>query len=136
KAAHGEVVHSASSRRLTYGALASAAAKLTVPTDVPLKDPKDFTLIGTPAKRLDSPSKVNGSAVYGLDVRLPGMKYAAVNACPTLGGTLASVDDSKALTMPGVHQVVKLDNAVACIGDNTWAARQGLAACVVQWNDG
>ena len=136
KAAHGEVVHSASGRRLGYGALAGAAAKLQVPTDVPLKDPKDFTLIGTPAKRLDAPAKVNGSAMYGLDVRLPGMKFAAVNACPTLGGTLASVDDSKALTMPGVHQVVKLDNAVACVADNTWYARQGLAACVVKWNDG
>jgi isoquinoline 1-oxidoreductase subunit beta len=136
KAAHGEVVHTPTGRRLGYGALAAAAAKLPVPTNVPLKSPKDFTLIGTPAKRLDVAGKVNGAAQYGIDTRLPGMRYAAVAACPTLGGTLGSIDDAKALAMPGVHQVVKLDNAVAVIADHTWAARQGLAALAIQWNDG
>jgi isoquinoline 1-oxidoreductase subunit beta len=136
RAAHGEVVHTASGRRLGYGALAGAAAKLPVPTNVPLKANKDFTLIGTPAKRLDSPPKVNGVAKYSLDTRLPGMRIAAVAHCPTLGGTLGTVDDSKALALPGVRQVVKLDDAVAVVGDDTWAAKKGLEALVIQWNDG
>jgi isoquinoline 1-oxidoreductase beta subunit len=136
KAAHGEVTHPPTGRRLGYGALTAAAAKLPVPTDVPLKDPKDFTLIGTPAKRLDTPDKVNGKAQFGIDTRVPGMHIATVAACPTLGGTLLSVDDTKAKTIPGVRQVVKLDNAVAVIADHMWAAKQGLAALDIKWNDG
>jgi isoquinoline 1-oxidoreductase beta subunit len=136
KAAHGEVTHTPSGRKLSYGALAAAAAKLPVPKDVPLKDPKDFTLIGTPAKRTDGPAKVNGTAMFGIDTRVPGMRIATVAACPVLGGTLASVDDTKALAIPGVHQVVKIDNAVCVVADHMWAAKQGLAALDIKWNDG
>ena len=134
-AEHGYVVN-AEGKKLGYGELADAAATMPVPTQVTLKDPKDFKLIGTPAKRLDTPDKVNGKAQYGIDVRLPEMKIATVAACPVLGGKLASVDDSKALAVKGVHQVVKLENAVAVIADHMWAAKQGLAALVIQWDNG
>ena len=83
------------------------AATLRAPSRVPLKDPKDFRLIGTPAKRVDAPGKVDGTAQFGIDVRLPGMKVATVAACPVFGGKLASVDDAKAKAIPGVHQVVR-----------------------------
>src|SRR5437773_7291504 len=88
---------------------------------------KDFKLIGTPVKRLDTPEKVDGTAQFGIDVRLPGMKFAAVAACPVFGGKLASVDDAKAKAIPGVQQVVRLDDAVAVVAADTWAAKQGLA---------
>jgi len=87
---------------LTYGALVDRAARLPVPVTFALKDPKDFKLIGTPLKRLDTPDKVDGTARFGIDVRLPGMKFAAVAACPVFGGKLASVDDAKAKALPGV----------------------------------
>ncbi|MFP6560744.1 molybdopterin cofactor-binding domain-containing protein [Paraburkholderia sp. B3] len=132
----GEVVHDASGRRLAYGQLADTAAKLPVPPKVALKDPRDFTLIGKPTKRLDSPEKVDGSALFGLDVRLPGMVYAAIVNCPVFGGTLAGVDDTHAKQIPGVTGVVKIDNAVAVVGAHTWAAKRGAAALVVQWNEG
>ena len=123
-------------QRLKYGALVDAAAKLPVPDKVALKDPKDFTLIGTPAKRIDTPDKVNGKAKFGIDVMIPGMKFATVAACPVFGGKLASVDDSKAMAIKGVRQVVRLDNAVAVVGDHMWAAMQGLAALDIEWDDG
>ncbi|MDR5753476.1 MULTISPECIES: xanthine dehydrogenase family protein molybdopterin-binding subunit [unclassified Caballeronia] len=132
----GQVKHAASSRSIAYGELVEAAAKLPAPQNVPLKDPKDFKLVGTQAKRIDSPEKVDGTAVFGLDVRLPGMKYAAIVNCPVFGGTLASVDDTVAKKVPGVTQVVKLDNAVAVIGDHTWAAKRGASALVLTWNEG
>jgi CO/xanthine dehydrogenase Mo-binding subunit len=132
----GEVVHPPTGQRLSYGALADAAAKLPVPGNVALKDAKDFTLIGTPAKRLDTPDKTNGKAVFGIDVMIPGMKFATVAACPVFGGKLASVDDSKAMAIKGVSQVVRIDNAVAVIGDHMWAAMQGLAALDIVWDYG
>src|SRR5256884_5153317 len=106
-AARGEVIHGASGRRLSYGALVDAAVLLAVPRTVPLKDPKDFKLIGTPAKRLDGPGKGNGAAQVGIDGKVPRMKVATVAACPVFGGQLASVDDSQAKTIKGVHQVVR-----------------------------
>jgi isoquinoline 1-oxidoreductase beta subunit len=130
------VTHLPTGRRLTYGALADKAAKLPVPQPVTLKDQKDFRLIGTPAKRLDTPDKVNGKAQYGIDVRLPGMKIATVAASPVLGGKVAGLDESKALAIKGVHQVVRLDDAVAVVADHMWAAKQGLAALAVRWDDG
>ena len=136
RAEKGEVIHPPTGQRLKYGALVDAAAKLPVPANVTLKDPKDFTLIGTPAKRIDTPDKVNGKAVFGIDAVVPGMKFAAVAACPVLGGKLAGVDDSKAMAIKGVRQVVRLDNAVAVVGDNTWAAIQGLAALEIDWDNG
>jgi isoquinoline 1-oxidoreductase beta subunit len=136
----GEIVHAASGRRLAYGQLVAAAARLPAPTTAQvkasLKDPKDFKLIGTKAKRLDSPGKIDGSAVFGLDTRLPGMLYAAIVNCPVKGGKLAGVDATHALTIPGVRQIVKLDNGVAVIGDHTWAAKRGAAALKVSWNEG
>ncbi len=136
RAERGEVVHAPSGRRLGYGALVDRAATLPVPRDPPLKDAKDWTLIGTPVKRLDSPHKVNGAALFGIDVRLPGMKVATLAACPVVGGTLASVDDAKARAVPGVQQVVRLDDAVAVIADHMWAAKQGLAALAIRWDEG
>ncbi|TLY26782.1 MAG: xanthine dehydrogenase family protein molybdopterin-binding subunit [Nitrospirae bacterium] len=136
RAEKGEVVHVPSGRRLTYGSLVETVATLPMPDHVALKDPKDFTLIGTSAKRLDAPDKVNGKAQFGIDVKVPGMKIATVAACPVFGGKLANVDDSKAKAIKGVHQVVRLDNAVAVIADHMWAAEQGLAALDIQWDEG
>ena len=135
KVEKGEVV-SPTGERLNYGALVDAAAKLPVPDKVALKDPKDFTLIGTPAKRLDTPEKVTGNAKFGIDAMIPGMKFATVAACPVFGGKLRSVDDSKTMAIKGVRQVVKIDNAVAVVGDHMWAAKQGLAALDIEWDDG
>jgi isoquinoline 1-oxidoreductase beta subunit len=136
RATKGTVIHGPSGRSLGYGALVDRAVSLPVPRNVRLKDPKEFKLIGTPAKRLDSPEKVNGAARFGIDVQLPGMKFASVAASPVFGGKLASVDDSKAKSIPGVQQVVRLDNAVAVIADHTWAAKQGLAALDIRWAEG
>ena len=130
------VTHTPTGRKLTYGALAEKAAKLPVPTQVALKAPKDFKLIGTPAKRLDTPAKVNGTAQYGIDVRLPGMKIATVAASPVVGGKVAAVDDSKARAIKGVRQIVRLDDAVAVVADHMWAAKEGLAALSIRWEDG
>ena len=134
--ANGEVTHKESGRKLSYGALAAAASSQTPPKDVPLKDPKDFTLIGTPLKRFDTPDKVNGKAVYGIDAMLPGMKFATVAACPVFGGKVDKVDDSAARKIPGVQQIVVLDDMVAVVGDHMWAAKKGLDALKVTWNEG
>src|SRR5947208_4076972 len=136
RAASGAVIHGPSGRSLSYGALVDRAARLPVPRDVTLKDPKDFKLIGTSVKRLDTPDKVDGTAQFGIDVRLPGMRFAAVAACPVFGGKLASVDDTQAKAVPGVQQVVRLDDAVAVVADATWAAKQGLAALDIRWDEG
>jgi isoquinoline 1-oxidoreductase beta subunit len=136
RAEKGEVIHSASGRKLKYGALAEDAAKLQLPEEVELKRPADFKLIGTPAKRLDASSKVNGTAAYGIDTKLPGMKFATLMQSPVFGGRLKSVDDTKAKAVRGVRQIVRLDDAVAVIADHMGAAKKGLAALVVQWDDG
>ena len=132
----GGVVHGPSGRRLGYGELVDNAAGLPVPERVALKDPKDFRLIGTPAKRLDSPDKVNGRAVFGIDVKVPGMRIATVAASPVIGGRLADVDDSQALAVNGVRQVVRLDDAVAVIADHMGTAKKGLAALAITWDEG
>ncbi len=132
----GQVLHARSGQRIDYGALADDAAKLPVPTDVKLKDPSTFRIIGTPVKRLDVAGKVNGAAIYGIDVQVPGMKVATVAASPVFGGTVASVDEAAALAVPGVRQVAKIDNAVAVIADNYWAAKKGLEAAKPTFNDG
>jgi isoquinoline 1-oxidoreductase beta subunit len=136
RAERGEVVHVPTGRKLSYGAVAEAAAALRVPIEVKLKDPKDWMLIGTPAKRLDSPDKVHGRAQFGIDVKIPGMKVATVAACPVFGGKLANVDDSKARAVNGVRQVVRLDNAVAVVADHMGAAKKGLAALDITWDNG
>ena len=112
------------------------AATLPVPDKVALKDPKDFKLIGTPAKRLDTPAKVNGKATFGIDVKIPGMKIATVAACPIIGGKLARLDDSKAKAVKGVRQMVRLDDVVAVVADHMGAAKKGLAALDITWDGG
>jgi isoquinoline 1-oxidoreductase beta subunit len=133
---NGEVTHKQSGRKLSYGALTSAASSQTPPKDVALKEPKDFVLIGKPLKRLDTPGKVNGKVVYGIDAMLPGMKFATVAACPVFGGKVATVDDSAARKIPGVQKIVVLDDMVAVVGDHMWAAKKGLDALKVSWNEG
>ncbi|MBY0318739.1 MAG: xanthine dehydrogenase family protein molybdopterin-binding subunit [Reyranella sp.] len=136
RAEKGEVVHPPTGRRLKYGAVVADAARLPVPKDVPLKNPKDFKLIGTPAKRLDAPAKVNGTAVYGIDVRPRGVKIATLAQSPVFGGKLKSVDDTAAKAVKGVRQVVRLDDCVAVVADHMGAAKKGLAALKIEWDDG
>jgi isoquinoline 1-oxidoreductase beta subunit len=136
RAQRATVTHGPTGRTLTYGQLADRAAEQPVPTEITLKAPNEFTLIGTRAKRLDTASKVNGSAQYSIDVRMPGMKIATLAASPVLGGKVASLDEAKALRIKGVHQVVRLDDVVAVVAHHMWAAKQGLAALNVTWDDG
>ena len=136
RAEKGTVVHQASGRKLRYGELIEAAASVPVPADVKLKDRKDFKLIGTPAKRIDTADKTNGRAMFGIDIRLPGMKIATVAASPVIGGRLKSVDDTKAKAVKGVRQIVRLDDAVAVVADHMGAARKGLAALAIEWDEG
>ncbi len=136
RAERGVVIHTTSRRRIGYGALATAAAELPIPETVVLKRPEDFKLIGTPAKRLDTPTKVNGTAQYAIDVRLPGMKIATVAASPVLGGKVGGLDEAKAMAVAGVRQIVRLDEVVAVVADHMWAAKQGLAALAIRWDDG
>ena len=135
-AERGEVVHTASGRRIKYGALAADAARMPVPEKVALKRPEEFKLIGTPAKRLDTPAKVNGKAVYGIDVRPPGLKIATLAQSPVFGGRLKSVDETAARSVKGVRQVVRLVDAVAVVADHMGAAKKGLAALVIEWDNG
>jgi isoquinoline 1-oxidoreductase beta subunit len=132
----GEVLHVPTGRRFKYGELAADAARLPVPDNVALKRPQDFKLIGTPAKRLDAPAKVNGTAVYGIDVRPPGVKIATLAQSPVFGGRLKSVDDAAAKAVKGVRQIVRLEDAVAVVADHMGAAKKGLAALVLEWDDG
>ena len=132
----GVVSHAASGRTASYGSLAAAAAALPVPKDVPLKKPEDFVLVGKPRMRPDIPLKVNGTAGYGIDVKVPGMVYAAIARSPVFGGTVKSVDDRKALKVSGVTRVVRVSNGVAVIAKNTWAAFQGKHALAIVWDEG
>ena len=135
-AERGEVVHAATGRRIAYGELAADAARLPVPASVELKRPQDFKLIGTPAKRLDTPAKVDGTAVYGIDVRPPGVKVATLAQSPVFGGRIKSVDDAAAKAVKGVRQIVRLDDAVAVVADHMGAAKKGLEALAIEWDDG
>ncbi|WP_414474799.1 molybdopterin cofactor-binding domain-containing protein [Microvirga sp. M2] len=136
RAQSGEVLHEPTGRRITYGELAADAARMPVPDHVELKRPEDFRLIGTPAKRLDTPAKVNGTAVYGIDVRPPGVKIATLVQSPVFGGRVKSVDDTAAKIVKGVRQIVRLDDAVAVVADHMGAAKKGLAALAIEWDDG
>jgi hypothetical protein len=136
RAQRGEVLHLPSGGRAQYGDLAADAALLPVPEKVGLKEPRDFTLVGTRAKRVDTQAKVNGTAVFGIDVRPPGVKIATLAQSPVFGGRVKSVDDKAALAVNGVRQVVRLDDAVAVIADHMGAAKKGLAALVIEWDDG
>jgi len=152
RAESGAVVHPPSRRRSLYGALVERAATLPVPTDAPLKDPRDFRLIGTRVKRLEAPAKVDGGAVFGLDVAVPGMLVASVERCPVVGGSLARFHAERTMAVSGVHQVVPLDGVpwqgtrgawgvgrvpgVAVVADSTWQAIQGRNALEVEWDLG
>ena len=136
RAQSGEVLHPPTGRRATYGELTADAARMPVPKDVALKRPQDFKLIGTPAKRLDTPAKVNGTAVYGIDVQPPGVKIATLAQSPVFGGRVKNLDDAAAKAVKGVRQIVRLDDAVAVVADHMGAAKKGLAALKIEWDDG
>ncbi|MDH2385421.1 xanthine dehydrogenase family protein molybdopterin-binding subunit [Bradyrhizobium sp. CER78] len=136
RAESGEVHHAASGRKLGYGELAADAAQIPVPENVTLKSPAEFKLIGTPAKRLDTPSKVNGTAVYGIDARPPGVRVATLAQSPVFGGRVKRVDDAAAKAVKGVRQIVTLDDAVAVVADHMGAAKKGLAALTIEWDEG
>jgi isoquinoline 1-oxidoreductase subunit beta len=136
RAQNGEVIHSPTGRRFKYGDVAADAARLPVPEKVSLKRPEDFQLIGKPEKRLDAPAKVNGTALYGIDVRPPGVKIATLAQSPVFGGRVKRVDDKAARAIKGVRQIVRLDDAVAVVADHMGAAKKGLAALVIEWDDG
>jgi CO/xanthine dehydrogenase Mo-binding subunit len=136
RAENGSVKHAPSGRLLRYGQLVDRASKLPVPKEAPLKNPSEFRLVGTPAPRLDVPAKVDGSALFGIDARVPGMKVAAIALCPVIGGRVASVDDAKTRTVSGVRQVLVADSAVAVVADHYGAAKKGLQALTVKWNEG
>jgi isoquinoline 1-oxidoreductase subunit beta len=136
RAEDGEVIHDPTKQRLNYGVLAGEAATMPIPTNVALKSPAEFKLIGTPVRRLDAPAKVNGTAVYGIDVRPRGVKIATLAQSPVFGGRVRSVDDTAAKTIKGVRQVVRLDDAVAVVADHMGAAKKGLAALRIEWDEG
>jgi isoquinoline 1-oxidoreductase subunit beta len=136
-AANSLVTHASSGRSLSYGKLAEAAAKLDPPTDVKLKDPKDWKLIGKGVKRLDTVDKTTGKMIYGIDLKMPGMLHAAVKACPVFGGKLVSYDEAKIAGMKGVKKVIKVnDGAVAVVADTWWHAKTALEALPVSWDGG
>ncbi len=130
------MVIGANGKKATYGSLAEAASKLPVPEKVALKDPKDFTIVGKATKRLDTPSKVNGTAEFGIDVKLPGMVYASLEQCPVIGGKVKSFDASKAKAMPGVVDVVQIPDGVAVVANSYWRAVQARKALSVVWDEG
>jgi isoquinoline 1-oxidoreductase subunit beta len=136
RAENNFVVNPANGARLSYGSLAEAAAKVPQPAGVALKDPSQFHTVGKPTKRLDTPSKVDGSAVFGIDVRLPGMQYAVVARCPVFGGKVARFDAAKAKAIPGVKNVIAIPSGVAVLADNTWSAMQGRKALEIDWDEG
>ncbi len=132
----GIITDPASGRTLSYGAVADQASAMPPPADVRLKPPAQFRLIGKPARRLDTPGKAVGKTVYGIDVLQPGTRFATFMAAPVIGGKVERVDEAPALAQPGVRQVVALDDLVAVVADNSWAAQQGLAALDIVWADG
>src|SRR5499427_9794457 len=131
------ITHKASGRKVTYGKVAEAAAKLPQPTDVPLKDPKTWKIAGKPLKRLDTAKKVNGTMEYGIDLKLPGMLNAAVKDCPVFGGKVKSFDANQVSGMTGVKKVVQVgDTAVAVIADTWWHAKTALDTLTISWDEG
>jgi isoquinoline 1-oxidoreductase subunit beta len=136
-AANGVITHKASGRTTTYGKVAEAAAKLDPPKDPPLKDPKDWKIAGKPLLRLDTPDKVTGKLVYGLDIKMPGMLNAAIRDCPVQGGKIKSFDAAKITGMPGVKKVVQVgDSGVAVVADTWWHAKTAVDALPIVWDEG
>jgi isoquinoline 1-oxidoreductase beta subunit len=136
EAVNGRVTHGASGRSLGYGELADDAVHQPVPVAPKLKEPGSYRVVGKPIKRLDTPAKINGTAIFGIDARPEGVRYAMVAACPVFGGKVGSVDATETMKVKGVRQVVRIDDAVAVVADHTWAARKGLSALKVTWNEG
>ena len=126
----------ANGQRVSYGSVAEAAAKLPVPANIQLKDAKDFKLIGTPAKRLDTRDKISGATKFGIDAEVPGMLYATLARCPVFGGKATSYEADKAKAVTGVREVVRVSNGIAVVADNTWAAMQGRKALNITWDEG
>jgi isoquinoline 1-oxidoreductase beta subunit len=136
-AANSVITHKPTGRTTTYGKVAEAAAKLTPPANVPLKDPKDWKLIGKPVKRLDTMDKLTGAQVYGMDLKLPGMLTAAIKDCPVFGGKVKSYEAAKVTSMPGVRHVVKVgDSGVAVVADTFWQAKTALDVLPIVWDEG
>jgi isoquinoline 1-oxidoreductase beta subunit len=136
RAEKGFIIHDPSKRRLSYGKLVEKAAQMKPPQDVPLKQPKDFKLIGKPRKRLDTPEKTNGKAIFGIDAKVPGMLTAVVARPPVFGGRAKSFNADKAKAVPGVKEVVQIDSGVAVIADSFWSANKGRDALEVDWDEG
>jgi isoquinoline 1-oxidoreductase subunit beta len=152
RAENGNVIHGPSGRRMSYGALAAPAARLPVPKDAPLKDPKDFRLLGTRVTRLDTPGKVDGTAEFGIDVKVPGMLIASIERSPVLGGRVKRFDAERAKAMPGVRHVVELEPSswigpkggwaagcaagVAVVADTYWQAVEARRALQIEWDEG
>jgi isoquinoline 1-oxidoreductase beta subunit len=133
----GHIKHAASNRSLSYGDLVSKAATLPIPTDVPLKQSKDYKIVGQRLPRVDSPAKVKGEAVFGIDHRLPGMKYAVLSRCPVIGGKVANFDDKESKKISGLSYVGKIgDSAVAVVADSVWGAMEGRRVLNVTWDEG
>jgi isoquinoline 1-oxidoreductase beta subunit len=131
------IKHAASNRSLSYGELANKAATLPVPTDVPFKQSKDYKIVGQRVPRLDTPDKVKGTAVFGLDYRIPGMKFAVLSRCPTIAGKVSNFDDKESKKISGVSYVGKIgDSAVAVVADSVWGAMEGRRVLNVTWDDG
>src|SRR5258707_12750277 len=135
-AENGAIIHRPSRRRLRFGQVAQAASKLEPPGEVKLKDPKDWNLIGKPARRLDIPDKVKGKPLFGVDVQLPGMVYAAIAQCPVFRGKLATVADERIKGLRGLVKAVKLEDAVAVVADNWWRANRMLKLLAIEWDPG
>src|SRR5437762_4654126 len=134
----GVITHAASQRSVSYGKIATAAAKIEPPDpkSIKLKDPKDWTIAGKPLKRLDTADKLNGSKIYAIDIKLPDMLCAAIKDCPVFGGKVKSFDESKIAGMPGVKKVVKVkDTGVAVVADTWWRAKKALDALPIVWDE-
>jgi isoquinoline 1-oxidoreductase beta subunit len=136
KAENSMVVHAASGRRVTYGAIAAAAAKVKLEAEPAIKTPEQFKLLGKPQQRLDVPPKVNGTATFGMDVRLPDMLYAAVMTCPVFGGNLKRHDFNAIKNMPGVQAAIEIPNGIAVVANSFWRAKTALEAMPVEWELG
>src|SRR5207244_10683201 len=134
RAEQGAVVHTPSNRRLTYGKLVAKAATVPLPHDVPLKDPKEWKILGTRVKRLDTPPKVDGSAQFGIDVKTPGLLVAVVARSPVFGGKVKSFDATNAKAVPGVKHVVQISTGAAVVADGYWSAKKGQDALTVRWD--
>src|SRR4029077_9973507 len=135
--ANSVITHKASGRTTTYGKVAEAAARITPPKDVALKDPKDWKVIGKSIHRLDTADKLTGKQVYGFDLKLPGMLNAAIMECPVLGGKVKSFDTANVAKMSGVKKVVGVgDTAVAVVADTWWHAKKALDALPIVWDEG